>query len=81
MKIIHADGSIEDRPDNYRHQWSPAEILAIDIPAENRPIVGSPNHELKRKSPAELKTENQKRMAIARQAKAKKRKPKTITNP
>lgn len=62
-------------------KWSPAEILAIDIPAENRPIVGSPNHELKRKSPAELKTENQKRTAIARQAKAEKRKLKTMTIP
>ncbi|WP_373534742.1 hypothetical protein [Microcoleus sp.] len=81
MKIIHADGSIEDKPDNYRRQWTPADILAIDIPPENHPTVGSPNHELKRKSPAELKTENQKRMAIARQAKAEKRKLKTITNP
>ncbi|MEG3899937.1 MULTISPECIES: hypothetical protein [unclassified Microcoleus] len=81
MKIIHADGSIEDRPDNYRHQWSPADILAIEIPPENRPLVGSSHHKLKRKSPEELRAENQKRMAIVRQAKAEKRKPKTTTNP
>lgn len=82
MKIIHADGSIEDRPDNYRHQWSPADILAIDIPAENHPVIANnPNYTIKRQSSAELKTENQKRMAIARQAKADKRKPQTLTNP
>ncbi|MEG4861204.1 hypothetical protein QUB75_27155 [Microcoleus sp. K1-B6] len=68
MKIIHADGSIEDRPDNYRHQWSPTDILAIDIPPENRPIVGNPHHKIKRQSPAQLKADNQKRTAIARQA-------------
>lgn len=79
MRIIHADDSIEDRPDNYRHHWSPTDILAINIPPENRPIVGSPNHELKRQSPTELKTANQKRMAIARQAKADKRKAKLET--
>ncbi|MEG5159548.1 hypothetical protein QUB37_03740 [Microcoleus sp. AT3-A2] len=78
MKIIHADGSIEDKPDNYRHQWSPADILAIDIPPENRPIVGSnPHHRIKRQSSAELRAGDQKRTAIARQAKADKRKSKS----
>lgn len=78
MKIIHADGSIEDKPENYRRQWSPTDILAIDIPPENRPTVGSnPHHRIKRKSPAELKADNQKRTAIARQTKADKRKLKT----
>lgn len=78
MKIIRADGSVEEKPDNYRHQWSPADILAIDIPPENRPTVGSnPHHRIKRQSPAELKAGNQKRTAIARQAKADKRKLKT----
>jgi hypothetical protein len=80
MKIIHADGRIEYKPDNYRRQWSPAEILGIDIPPENRPIVGNnPHHKLKRQSPAELRVGDQKRMAIARQAKADKRKAKPCT--
>lgn len=75
MKIIHADGSIEDRPENYRHQWSPADILAINIPPENRPLVGSsPHHKFKRHSPAQLKADNEKRTAIARQVRAEKRK-------
>lgn len=79
MRIIRADGSIEDKPDNYRHRWNPTDILAIDIPPENRPMVGNPHHEFDRRSPAQLKTENQKRMAIARQAKADKRKAKSET--
>ncbi len=79
MKIIHADGRIEDKPDNYRHQWSPVEILAMKIPPEHRPMAGSPYHQFDRRSPAQLKTENQKRTAIARQAKAEKRKLKSKT--
>lgn len=79
MKIIHADGSIEDRPDHYRRQWSPADILAIDIPPENRPVVGNnPHHRIKRQSATELKADNQKRTAIARQARTDKRKLKSL---
>jgi len=78
MKIIRADGSIEDRPENYDHQWSPADILAIDIPPENHPIVaGNPNYTIKRQSSTELKADNKKRTVIARQARADKRKTKS----
>jgi hypothetical protein len=79
MKIIYIDGRIEDKPDNYRHQWSPAKILALEIPPEHHPIVGNPYRQYDRRSPAQLKTKNQKRTAIARQAKAEKRKSKSKT--
>lgn len=79
MKIIHPDGSIEDKPDSHLHPWSPAEILAIKIPPEHRPMAGNPYHQYERRSPAQLEIENQKRTAIARQARAEKRKLKSKT--
>lgn len=79
MRIIRPDGSIEEIPDNYRHRWSPAEILAIELPPENRPLIGSEQHPRRRQSPAEAKADTQKGATAARKARAdkRKRKPKT----
>jgi hypothetical protein len=73
MKIIRPDGTVEIRDPDPNRRWSPAEILALEIPPD--PLVVSEKN-ARRETAAEIKEKRAKRAKAARQKKRSKKQPK-----